>query len=43
MGGWEQCLDAIRSDDELKNLAEDFRGADRFDPSTGGTIVIVQE
>jgi hypothetical protein len=40
---WEQRLDAIRSDGKLKDLAEYFRGADRFDFFTDTAIVVVSE
>ena len=40
---WEQCLDAILPNGELKDLAEDFCRADRFDFFTGGPIVIINE
>jgi len=43
VGGWEQSLDAIRSVDELKNLAEDLGGADWFDSFAGGGIITVIE
>jgi len=37
----EQCLDAILSNGELKNFAEDFRGSNRLDPVADATIIHV--
>jgi len=38
---WEQCLDAIRSDRESKNLGEDFRWPDGFDFFADMTTVTI--
>ena len=41
MSEWEQCLDALWPDDELKNLAEDFRGTNRLGCVTYVVTIIV--
>ena len=35
VGGWEESLDAIGSDDELEYVADDFRWAELFGFFTG--------